>query len=63
MRIIKRNGSEAEFDRMKIVKAIEKANSAEGTPELTKRQIDYISLVIEDYCNEIGRALSVEEIQ
>ena len=64
MKIIKRNGSEVTFDREKIVRAIEKANeSGEGKPELTKRQIDYISFVIEDYCEDVGRALSVEEIQ
>ncbi|MBQ8340363.1 MAG: anaerobic ribonucleoside-triphosphate reductase [Clostridia bacterium] len=64
MKIIKRNGSEVTFDREKIVRAIEKANeSGTGKPELTKRQIDYISFVIEDYCSEVGRALSVEEIQ
>ena len=64
MKIIKRNGSEEEFDRFKIKKAIEKANKAtSGTRELTDRQIDYISLVIEDYCRDIGRAMSVEEIQ
>ncbi len=64
MKIIKRNGSEVVFDRQKIVKAIQKANEAgEGKPELTQRQIDYISFCIEDYCNEIDRALSVEEIQ
>ena len=64
MKIIKRNGSEMVFDRDKIVRAIQKANEAgEGKPELTQRQIDYISFCIEDYCNEIDRALSVEEIQ
>ena len=64
MKIIKRNGSEATFDRQKIVHAIRKANEAtEGKPELSERQIEYISLVIEDYCRDIGRALSVEEIQ
>ncbi len=64
MKIIKRNGSETVFDREKIVRAIQKANEAgEGKPELTQRQIDYISFCIEDYCNEIDRALSVEEIQ
>jgi len=62
MKIIKRNGAEAEFDREKIVNAIRKAN-LEDTPELTDRQIDYISFVIEDHCNAVGRALSVEEIQ
>ena len=64
MKIIKRCGSEDTFDRQKIVRAITRANeSTEGKPELTSRQIDYISLVIEDYCKEAGRALSVEEIQ
>ena len=64
MKIIKRNGAEETFDRQKIKNAIEKANNeTEGKPELTERQIDYISYVIEDYCKEMDRALSVEEIQ
>ncbi len=64
MKIIKRNGSEEIFDREKIKAAIKKANEAgTGRPELTARQIDYISLVIEDRCRDVGRALSVEEIQ
>ena len=64
MKIIKRNGAEEIFDRAKIKAAIQKANTAgHGRPELTDRQIDYISLVIEDRCKDVGRALSVEEIQ
>ena len=64
MKIIKRNGSEETFDRLKIKRAISRANSAtSGRPELTERQIDYITLVIEDYCKDAGRALSVEEVQ
>ncbi len=64
MKIIKRDGSEENFDRNKIKEAIRKANEdTEGKPELSERQIDYISLVIEDHCNEVGRAFSVEEIQ
>ncbi len=64
MNIIKRSGAEAVFDREKIKKAIERANEAgDGKKELTNRQIDYIALTIEDYCRDIGRALSVEEIQ
>ena len=64
MKIIKRNGAEETFDRQKIKNAIEKANNeTEGKPELTERQMDYISYVIEDYCKEMDRALSVEEIQ
>lgn len=64
MKIIKRNGSEETFEREKIKNAIAKANNeTEGAKELTDRQIDYISLVIEDYINDIGRALTVEEVQ
>ncbi len=64
MKIIKRNGAEETFDRNKIICAINKAVcEVDGEPELTPRQIDYISLVIEDHCAEVGRALSVEEIQ
>lgn len=64
MKIIKRNGSEETFERQKIKNAIAKANNeTEGAKELTDRQIDYISLVIEDYINDIGRALTVEEVQ
>lgn len=64
MKIIKRSGEEETFDRRKIEAAIAKANDEGGDKkELTRRQIEYIALVIEDYCAEIGRALSVEEIQ
>jgi len=64
MKIIKRNGAEETFDRIKIKNAIRKAVAdCDGKPELSERQIDYISLVIEDHCEEVGRALSVEEIQ
>ncbi len=64
MKIVKRSGVEEIFVREKIAKAIEKANEAgEKKPELSKRQIEYIVNVIEDHCNEMNRALSVEEIQ
>ena len=64
MKIVKRSGVEEEFDREKIYKAIRKANTIEGRKsELSERQIEYIVNVIEDYCSEMGRSLSVEEIQ
>ena len=64
MNIIKRSGAEVAFDIEKIKKAIRHANEAGGNrKELSDRQIDYIALTIEDYCRDIGRALSVEEIQ
>ncbi|MBQ1183369.1 MAG: anaerobic ribonucleoside-triphosphate reductase, partial [Clostridia bacterium] len=64
MKIIKRNGSEAIFEPVKIENAIAKANLAtEGKPELIPEQIHAIAAIIENYCANIGRALSVEEIQ
>lgn len=63
MKIIKRDGSEAEFDRGKIVSAITKANDAGTEKELNRRQIDYISLIVSDRCAALGRAAGVEEIQ
>lgn len=64
MKIIKRNGSEAIFEPIKIENAISKANMAsEGKPELIPEQIHAIAAIIENYCAGIGRALSVEEIQ
>ena len=64
MKIIKRNGSEAIFEAVKIENAIAKANmAAEGRPELIPEQIHAIAAIIENYCAGIGRALSVEEIQ
>ncbi len=64
MKIIKRNGSEAIFEPIKIENAIAKANmAAEGKPELIPEQIHAIAAIIENYCAGIGRALSVEEIQ
>ena len=64
MKIIKRNGSEAIFEAVKIENAIAKAiMAAEGRPELIPEQIHAIAAIIENYCAGIGRALSVEEIQ
>ena len=43
MKVIKRNGSEVEFDLSKIVNAISKANKAAIREELTGAQIDEIA--------------------
>ena len=63
MRIIKRNGSEAEFDRAKIVCAVTKANEADDKRELTNSQIQDIAEFAEFKISKANRALSVEEIQ
>ncbi len=64
MKIIKRSGQEVTFDSEKIFNAIAKANAAtNGARELTPTQIRTISDTIEAVAVQIGRALSVEEIQ
>ena len=62
MKIIKRDGSEVEFDRAKIANAIKKANKA-GVPELSDEWIDTLALTVEKDCAKMNRAVSVEEVQ
>ncbi|WP_026498387.1 anaerobic ribonucleoside-triphosphate reductase [Butyrivibrio sp. WCD2001] len=64
MKIIKRSGKEVTFDGAKILAAIEKANK-EVTPDqsLSEDQIKSIEAQVEDKCNRLTRAASVEEIQ
>ncbi len=63
MKIIKRNGSEADFDLNKIVIAVSKANQACEKEELTRSQINDIAEFVEFKIAKASRALSVEEIQ
>ena len=64
MKIIKRNGSEAVFDIMKIISAVTKANNVvEDEDRLTPMQIRRIAESVELACQSMNRALSVEEIQ
>lgn len=63
MKIIKRDGSEQEFDVQKIVNAINKANNASKSDKLTDDKITEIADYISYKCEKIGRAVSVEEIQ
>ena len=63
MKIIKRNGSEADFDLNKIIVAVAKANSASEKEELTASQIKDIAEYVEFKIQKANRALSVEEIQ
>ena len=63
MKIIKRNGSEAEFDLGKIVAAVTKANAACEKEELNASQISDIAEYVEFKIQKAARALSVEEIQ
>ena len=64
MKIIKRNGSEAEFDINKIIAAVTKADEAnDNGRELTDEQIKNIAVTIKNTGECISRALSVEEVQ
>ncbi|MDO4748370.1 MAG: anaerobic ribonucleoside-triphosphate reductase [Eubacteriales bacterium] len=64
MKIIKRNGSEAEFNIEKIIAAITKADNAnDNGRELSDEQIRNIAVTIKNTGECISRALSVEEIQ
>ena len=64
MKIIKRSGSENEFDADKIVAAINKANTEVPTIErLSEEQICEIASNVEKICEDMHRALNVEEIQ
>ena len=64
MNIIKRNGEEVTFNKAKIVSAISKANKTVAESErLSVEQINGIAECIQTYAKEVGRALSVEEIQ
>lgn len=63
MKIIKRNGSEADFDINKIIVAVSKANAACKKEELTQSQINEIAEYVEFKTLKANRAFSVEEIQ
>ncbi len=64
MKIIKRNGSEAEFDSMKIYNAITKANdNVEEKYRMTPLQIERITERVVLACEQLGRSPSVEEVQ
>ena len=64
MNVIKRNGTEVNFDIVKIIAAITKANeSIEETIRMTPVQIRRIAESVELNCQKMNRAPSVEEIQ
>ena len=64
MKIIKRSGTEVNFDIAKIMAAVTKANNEVVHNErLSDEQIEIISRNVENICKEMNRSLSVEEIQ
>ena len=64
MKIIKRNGAEAQFDSSKIEMAITKANmAAEEKYRMTPLQIQRITEHVLIACEKMGRSPAVEEVQ
>ena len=64
MRVIKRNGAEVEFDIVKIIAAVTKANDVvDEEARMTPVQIQRIAESVEFSCQSLGRAPTVEEIQ
>lgn len=64
MRIIKRSGTEVQFDISKIVAAVEKANKeVVETSRLSSEQINEIAKKVTLTCGSVNRTLGVEEIQ
>ena len=64
MKVIKRNGAEVEFDIIKIIAAVTKANDVvEEDARMTPIQIQRIAESVELACQGLGRAPTVEEIQ
>ena len=64
MKIIKRNGAEAQFDIVKIEMAITKANlAAEEKYRMTPLQIQRITEHVLIACEQMNRSPAVEEIQ
>lgn len=64
MKIIKRSGAEVDYDITKIIAAVQKANeSVPAAERMTQEQILRISDNVRNTCEEMNRALNVEEIQ
>lgn len=63
IKIIKRNGKEADFDIQKIKSAIQKASDATVSETLSDKEIDSIAEYVEFKVYKLGRAPNVEEIQ
>ena len=64
MKIIKRNGAEVPFDITKIITAVTKASdSVGGQARLSREQIAQIAAAVTDQCQQLNRAVSVEEVQ
>ena len=64
MKVIKRNGSEIEFDPAKIAEAIRKANTeVSDKDQINEIRLALITSEVTEKCRDLNRAVNVEEIQ
>lgn len=64
MKVIKRNGSEIEFDPSKIAEAIRKANTeVSDKDQINEIVLALITSEVTEKCRDLNRAVNVEEIQ
>ena len=64
MKIIKRNGSEVEFDNAKIYSAVKKANEAvEPSHRISENDIANVTKLVTEKCISLSRTPEVEEVQ
>ena len=63
MKIIKRDGAEALFDRTKIEAALASASADVPEDALTRVELEQMAARVEERCERLGRAVNVEEIQ
>ena len=61
MKVIKRNGTEVDFDKSKIINAIKKARKDTPTSSLSDDKIVSISDIIEFRCTKMNRSIDIEE--
>ena len=62
-RVIKRDGREVEFDKIKIIKAISHANQdIVKYKQISRRKIDQLAAIVEEKCSDYKRAIKVEDI-
>ena len=64
MKVIKRTGKEVEFDKQKIIIAVQKANNqANPQDQLLPAQIQAVADLVEQAALKLDRAMHIEEIQ
>ena len=63
MKVIKRNGTEVDFDKSKIIIAIQKAKKDTPSSNISDATIEKIADYIEFKCSKYDRSIDIEEIQ